>query len=277
MKTESKLVKSQYKNFEKDIMVGNKEGKIKITIRYDDECGNKHNSFAITGSIYSSRTSTLDRYFVAGGCIHDEIIEHFPEFTHLIKWHLCNSDAPMYYLANTTYHARDREYKGKEIGEAVAWNEQLKFEGYPFTFKEPRTGFFKYLQSVNNWKYEDLGFIMKDIEILEVLHSKDPKTYSANYTFSNYPESNDWYKAPFSTRNEAEQFLEALQTLKFKIVKIPTKWNKAVVPNLEAARRCAIWEDATLEQLQSEEALLERLPKLMEEFRRDIEALGFVY
>ena len=36
MKTESKLVKSQYKNFEKDIMVGNKEGKIKITIRYDD-------------------------------------------------------------------------------------------------------------------------------------------------------------------------------------------------------------------------------------------------
>ena len=62
MKTESKLVKSQYKNFEKDIMVGNKEGKIKITIRYDDECGNKHNSFEITGTIYSSRTSTLDKY-----------------------------------------------------------------------------------------------------------------------------------------------------------------------------------------------------------------------
>ena len=29
MKTESKLVKSQYKNFEKDIMIGDKEGKIK--------------------------------------------------------------------------------------------------------------------------------------------------------------------------------------------------------------------------------------------------------
>ena len=277
MKTESKLVKSQYKKYEKDIMVGNKEGKIKITIRYDDKCGNKHNSFAITGTVYSSRNSTLDRYFETGGCIHNEIIEHFPEFAHLIKWHLCNSDAPMHYVANTTYHARDREYKGKEIGEAVAWSEQLKFEGYPFTFKEPRSGFFKYLQSVESWKYEDLAFIMRDVEILEVLHSKDPKTYSANYTFSNYPESNDWYKAPFRTKNEALEFLEALQTLKFEIVKIPTKWNEAVEPNLEAARSCAIWEDATLEQLQSEEALMERLPKLMQEFRKDIEALGFVY
>ena len=277
MKTESKLVKSQYKKFEKDIMVGNKEGKIKITIRYDDECGNKHNSFAITGTVYSSRNSTLDRYFVTGSCIHDEIIEHFPEFAHLIKWHLCNSDAPMYYVANTTYHARDREYKGKEIGEAVAWNEQLKFEGYPFTFKEPRSGFFKYLQSVNNWKYEDLGFIMRDVEILEVLHSKDPKTYSANYTFSNYPESNDWYKAPFRTKNEALEFLEALQTLKFEIVKIPTKWNEAVEPNLKAARSCAIWEDATLEQLQDEKLLMQRLPALMQEFKKDIEALGFIY
>lgn len=277
MKTESKLVKSQYKTFEKDIMVDNKKGKIKIKIRYDDECGNGHNSFAITGSIYSSRTSTADRYCECCGCIHDEIIKYFPEFAHLIKWHLCNSEAPMYYLANTTYHARDREYKGKEIGEAVAWDEHLKFEGYPFNFKEPRTGFFKYLQRVTNWKFEDSGLIMKDIEVLEVKHPRDPKTYSANYTFSNYIESNDWYKAPFRTRNEAEEFLEALQTLEFEIVKVPTKWNEAVEPNLEAARSCAIWEDATLEQLQSEEALLERLPKLMQEFRKDIEALGFVY
>lgn len=67
-----------------------------------------------------------------------------------------------------------------------------------------------------------------------------PQTYSANYTFSNYPESNDWYNTPFRTKNEASEFLETLQTLKFEIVKIPTKWR--VEPNLEAARSCAIWE-----------------------------------
>ncbi len=265
---ESILVKKQFQTYEKLFKENNINHRIVCKVRYDDECGNKHNSFSITGTIYSSEYSSNDRYFVTGGCIHEEIAKHFPELKHLIKWHLTSSDGPMHYVANTTYHARDREYKGKEIGEAVAWNEQLKFEGYPFTFKEPRSGFFKYLQSVKSWE---------SVEILEVLHSKDPKTYSANYTFSNYPDSNDWYKAPLRTKNEASEFLEALQTLKFKIVKIPTKWNKAVEPNLEAARTCAVWPDATLEQLQSEEALIERLPALMQEFKKDIEALGFIY
>lgn len=274
---ESVLVKKQVKTYEKIFKENNINHRIVCNVRYDDECGNCHNSFSITGTIYSDESSSNERYFVTGGCIHEDISKHFPELKHLVKWHSTNSDGPLYYVDNTTYHARDREHKGKEIGEAVAWDEQLKFEGYPFTFKEPRTGFFKYLQSVNNWKYEDLGFIMRDVEILEVLHTLNPKTYSANYTFSNYPDSNDWYKAPFRTKNEASEFLEALQTLKFEIVKIPTKWNKAVEPNLEAARSCAVWPDATLEQLQNKEALMERLPALMQEFKKDIEALGFIY
>jgi hypothetical protein len=89
MKTESKLVKSQYKTFEKDIMVDNKEGKIKIKIRYDDECGNGHNSFAITGSIYSSRNSTLDRYFVT---IQDMFM--------LIPMYIFAEEKPYTYLGN---------------------------------------------------------------------------------------------------------------------------------------------------------------------------------
>ena len=49
-----------------------------------------------------------------------------------------------------------------------------------------------------------------------------------------------------------------------------------------AARHSAIWEDATEEQLSlpSEELkklLIARLPKLMANFKKDIEALGFVY
>lgn len=48
-------------------------------------------------------------------------------------------------------------------------------------------------------------------------------------------------------------------------------------PDLEAARRSAIWPDATLEQLQSKEALEARLPVLMREFKKDVESLGLVY
>lgn len=42
-----------------------------------------------------------------GGCCHDEVAKHFPELAPLIKWHLCSSDGPMHYLANTVYHATE--------------------------------------------------------------------------------------------------------------------------------------------------------------------------
>lgn len=48
----------------------------------------------------------------------------------------------------------------------------------------------------------------------------------------------------------------------------------------DLARRTAYWPDATDEELMSdnlEELLLARLPKLIEEFKRDIESLGFVF
>jgi hypothetical protein len=49
---------------------------------------------------------------------------------------------------------------------------------------------------------------------------------------------------------------------------------------LDAARNTAAWPEATDAELTSEnlkERLLERLPGLLEAFRKDIEALGFVY
>jgi hypothetical protein len=47
--------------------------------------------------------------------------------------------------------------------------------------------------------------------------------------------------------------------------------------DLEYARKSAVWEDATLEQLQDETALKARLPQLMIDFQKDIEEFGFIY
>ena len=47
-------------------------------------------------------------------------------------------------------------------------------------------------------------------------------------------------------------------------------------PNLEYARSSAVWPDAQLEDF-TEEKLKARLPALMEDFRRDVESLGFTY
>ena len=151
----STLIKSQKKIFSKVVYIDNKQHLIDVVVKYDDDCSNGHNTFSITGSVYSSLTSKADRYNVCCGCIHDAISEHFPELNHLIKWHLCSSNEPMYYIENTTYHAKNG--------------------------------------------------------------------------------------------------------------------------NLNAARETAIWQDATIEQLSNKDLLLERLPTLMQEFKKDIEAIGFIY
>ena len=68
--------------------------KITIYIRFNDECKNGHNSFAITGNIYKPG----NRDFDCCGCIHDEIKQHFPEFAKYIPYHLVSSDGPLHYI-----------------------------------------------------------------------------------------------------------------------------------------------------------------------------------
>lgn len=104
MQTESVLTKKQKRKFgPKQITYYGEACRIIAVVRYDDECGNGHNSFSITGEINS--TDSRRDNFVAGGCLHDEISKHFPELAPLVKWHLCSADKPMHYIANTVYHA----------------------------------------------------------------------------------------------------------------------------------------------------------------------------
>jgi len=151
----SKLTKRQVKEWTKKINVDGKKGRLDIKLRYDDECGNGHNSFSMTGTIWSNLTGTSDRSIVTCGAIKEEISKYAPELAYLAKWHLTSSDEPMHYIANTVYWAK---------------------EG-----------------------------------------------------------------------------------------------------NLDYARSSAVWEDATVEELSNEEILKARLPKLMEEFKTDMEKAGFIF
>jgi hypothetical protein len=86
---------------------------IKAIIRYDDTCRNGHNSFSITGEYFEPGKRDNGSF----GCIHEEIAKHFPELKDLIKWHLVSTDGPMHYVANTVYHASNRDYNGLLKGE----------------------------------------------------------------------------------------------------------------------------------------------------------------
>jgi hypothetical protein len=81
---------------------------LRVEIRHDDECKNGHNSFAITGDIRGARGRDI-----AGGCLHEDIARVFPELAHLIKWHLCSTDGPMHYVANTLYWLGYQGYCGE--------------------------------------------------------------------------------------------------------------------------------------------------------------------
>lgn len=102
---ESKLTKAQKKRFTKRIDYDGADADIVVEVRHDDECGNGHNSFTITGTIYKHGRRSGSAWLV-GGCIHDEIEKYFPELAQYTKWHLCSTDGPVHYVVNSLYHAK---------------------------------------------------------------------------------------------------------------------------------------------------------------------------
>lgn len=106
-------------------------------IRLDDECKNGHQDFSITGDIYVAGKQRTDKNHIAGGCIHDEILKHFPEFEIFINLHLCDyKGIPMHAVANGFYHL------------------QNGFEGTPPTkFKEKYCKYYR----VSSYQFHELS------------------------------------------------------------------------------------------------------------------------
>jgi hypothetical protein len=112
----SVLTKKQVKTYGPRFYTeGKRQYRITAKVRYDDECNNGHNTFAITADIDVKSGSGWRED--AGGCCHDEVAKHFPELAPFIKWHLVSSDQPLHYIANTVYHAGDRDHWGLRKGE----------------------------------------------------------------------------------------------------------------------------------------------------------------
>lgn len=94
---------------------GGRPHAIVATVRWDDRCGNGHNSFSVTAALYGpdrirgegtiATPTGKTLWCCGGGCCHDEIAKYVPEWAHLIRWHLFDPSGPMHYVANTAYHA----------------------------------------------------------------------------------------------------------------------------------------------------------------------------
>lgn len=250
-------------------------------IRFDDNCHNGHNSFAITGFGWYDRYKSKDYDFC--GCCHEMIAEVFPELEPLIKWHLVSTDSPMHYIANTIYHASNLE-NGKAKGEPNAWEKRVKFGNFPITFSVDKD-FREWLEAAlaHRASTPKTNPHRKDFQVVEVPYVKKPGDnyqFKPKYSFDDFTDS--WYKAPFDTQAQALEWQTALITCGMEIITIVTGYSQGKERNLAFARKSACWPEATDEQLCLPEAelraLLEtRLPGMQAEFRKAMDEIGMLW
>jgi hypothetical protein len=246
---------------------------IRVSLRFDDSCRNGYMSFGITGEIYKPGARDIE----AGGCIHDEIQRYFPELAPLVQWHLFDTRGPIHYIANTVYHASDRDHRGKRAGEPYAWDYAVTFGANPIAHKLSDK-FATFLR-----KYGCPSRF--DFEVIRVDHRDRGKPekyqFGPKFTFGGFGE--DWHGCPFDTEESAVNFLTALQTCDPKFIRIPVMFSEGKVRDLDAARRCANWPDAPESILTGDEATLTaaleaRLPAMLDGFRAAmVDSCGFIY
>ena len=109
------LTKRQVRTYGPKPIVGYGPGaQITAEVRFDDQCGNGYNTFAITAEVVTP-ASKRQNDIAAGGCLHEDVARIFPELAPLIKWHLCSSDGPMHYEANSLYWAGQTKWEADNL------------------------------------------------------------------------------------------------------------------------------------------------------------------
>ncbi len=91
------------------------------TVRYGGMLRNGHNTLSVTGELWDSRykvRSKSERGLISCGAIHDDIVRAFPQLSDAVMYHLCSTDGPTHYVANTVYHAGDKDHDGLRKGES---------------------------------------------------------------------------------------------------------------------------------------------------------------
>lgn len=246
-------------------------GVMHVNLRFDDNCKNGHMSFAITADVYTTE-SRRRRDIAAGGCMHDEIEKVFPELAPLIKWHLVSTDAPTHYLSNTLYLAGDRDCWGKRKGEAKSYKTVVYFSDRPVhhPIKEPFLDFIRSRAGTGEFK------------VIAITHDNKPGGYQFGPKFTLLGYGEKWHECPFDDELTAREWCNALNSGGFRFEQIPDSFGEGKERQLDAARRAAVWPEATDAELMQEPEALKaqlsaRLPALLAEFRADMERIGFVY
>lgn len=137
--------------------------RIDVKIQFADECKNGVCSWSITADIYGKRQN--GRFvWCSGGCCHDEISKHFPEFSKFVALHLSDCyGAPLYAVENGYCHMKNSSK------ETVIDYLRVTEEEYNVLRDASDEAYFKYLLYsmgiVNRWN-EEAKEAVKELEAL---------------------------------------------------------------------------------------------------------------
>lgn len=137
--------------------------RIDVKIQLTDECKNGVCHWSITADIYGKRQN--GRFvWCSGGCCHNEISKHFPEFSKFVALHLSDCyGAPLYAVENGYYHMKNSSK------ETVIDYLRITETEYNLLCQSGDKQHFKYLLYtmgiVNRWNEESKAAI-KDLEAL---------------------------------------------------------------------------------------------------------------
>lgn len=246
---------------------------MRITIRHDDEERNGTESFSVIASVVTDSGHAWDDWLPAGRTMHDEMAEVFPELAPLARWHLCDITGPLDYIALTLQLADDRDHHGRRAGDPEAWDYGVRFGNSPMTHRTKR--------DLWQWLQQQAGARFRPISIPYPKSPGRDFDFSPKWTLAGCPAA-AWQECPFGDQREAEEFAEALNSVSAEFVKIPVAWSKGKPRDLDGARRAALWPEATDAELSVEPEQLRaklkaRLPALMAQMRREVEAAGFIW
>lgn len=148
-----------------------------IKIGLNDKCKNGHQDFSITGTIYEKGKPHIDRYHIAGGCIHDDILAARSDLKIFVNLHLCDYEGiPTYAVENGFYNLTNGFNKTKieDIKFKDEFCEYYRIDSIQFDVLSQSANKLQYalnLQSLgilNQWKTE----ANEAIKLLELLTGK---------------------------------------------------------------------------------------------------------
>lgn len=284
---DSILTKNQVKSYRCKL---SESEELVVQVRWDDSCGNGHNSLGVTATMYDSRVRR-DGGWVAGGCLHDDILSAVrrglipQKVGNLIPFHLCSSDGPMQYLANVRYHASTKDHWGKLKGEPCGWDDFAVIGNSPVKHKLDS----RMKKCIEKLLAMDSGAEAFVVDVAYQMKPGETYKFAPKWTILVGDETPPrWHECPFDLYDEANQWMEACLGGLVKLERIATSWAEGKERDLKAARSsaCADWpedhplylSDAQLCDDAGLQATLEaRLPLVIAEMKKRIEAVGLVW